>query len=547
MLKIPGRCVLPNGCAIILAMSDKLINTFHQRRKLNADIEALGATTSESELLEQVRLIAQNYEPELLLTVLRRFLDTGSSQLRGGLGRLSALLPYEEVTTLLRHEAANRNNPTQARLTAALILERFLQAEVAAALMSDLKDPEIVVMQSLEEAIAEGKQNRYVLLDYVRQMRQENEDVAYMVLDLLDMVPPDDCPELLRLIAYDSRLMVARTAMDKLVMLRDSSACELAAEALDNLRLNLPPAQAEYAARCLRKLRFSGVTYEPPPMQGWRALLTPVSLTGEQDLWFLCAQAESGILIGVRFDTSTGLLETFGSEDVENRYLPPHRNVGELISIAITSNTPMVFLEVPVDYARWYLQRLLVRHWEQSAPRPLPPEYTLHNLHLFRYQPPHLSPTLETLLQSGPARWEAMMRQAGGQKSSSDPAHRLAELAAEFLRHPAMSGWFFQEPAMRETILRATSQSGPTDPSILLPPLMAQMFGGEAGVVMAQRLQVALQAQAAWLSIAGHERNAGNAMLLAESFVHIPIAEHPLTALMVEVGLMLMLNRRTIH
>ena len=100
---------------------------------------------------------------------------------------------------------------------------------------------------------------------------------------------------------------------------------------------------------------------------------------------------------------------------------------------------------------------------------------------------------------------------------------------------------------MREAILRATAQRGPTDPSILLPPLVAQMFDGESGVMMTQRLQIALQAQAAWLSIAGHDRNAGNAMLLAESFANIPIAEHPLTALMVEVGLMLMLNRRTIH
>ncbi|MEZ4830508.1 MAG: hypothetical protein R2873_00660 [Caldilineaceae bacterium] len=528
-------------------MSDKLINTFHLRRKLNAEIETLGITTNEADLLEKVRLIAQKYEPEMIIATLRRFLDTGSSQLRGGLGRLATLLPYEEVTAVLRHEAANRNNPTQARLTAALILERFLQAEVAAALMSDLKDPEVVVMQSLEEAIVEGKQNRYVLLDYVRQMRQENEDVAYMVIDLLDLVPAGDCPELLRLIAYDARPMVARTAMDKLASLRSTEVSYQAAEALDNLRANLPPVQAEYAARCLRKLRFSGVTYDPPPMQGWRALLTPVSLTGEQDLWFLHSNEESGILIGLRLDTSTGLLETFGSEDVEARYLPPHRDVGELISIAITSNTPMVFLEVPLDYARWYLQQILTRHWQQVAPRPLPAEYTLHNLHLFRYQTSKLPPQLDALLSSGSTSWEKMMQSVRGQNGSTDSAHRLAEIAAEFLRHPAMSGWFFQEQAMGEAILRATSQGGSTDPAAMLPPLMAQMFDGEAGAAMALRLQTALQAQAAWLSIAGHDRNAGNAMLLAESFNHYAIAEHPLTALMVEVGLMLMLNRRTIR
>jgi hypothetical protein len=56
-----------------------------------------------------------------------------------------------------------------------------------------------------------------------------------------------------------------------------------------------------------------------------------------------------------------------------------------------------------------------------------------------------------------------------------------------------------------------------------------------------------LRAQAGWLSIAGHERIAQYAILLAESFAHVPPLHHPLTALMVEVGLMLLMNRRTIH
>jgi hypothetical protein len=300
-------------------MSDKLINTFHLRRKLNADIEALSATISEAELLEQVRAIVKKYEPDLILTTLRKFLDTSSSQLRGGLGRLASLLPYEDVTVALRHEAANRNNPTQARLTAALILERFLQVDLPPALMSDLKDPEMVVMQSLQEAIDASKQNRYVLFDYVRQMRQENEDVAYMVLNLLDQLPPEERPELLRLIAYDSRPNVARTALDRLATLRQPSVVNQAAEALYTLQFNLAPEIAEVAERNLRKLRFSGVVYEPAEMSGWRALLTPCTLTGEQDLWFLRAEKSNGVLIGLRVDVNRGLLEMFGSEEVDPR------------------------------------------------------------------------------------------------------------------------------------------------------------------------------------------------------------------------------------
>lgn len=518
----------------MLAMSDKLINTFHLRRKLNAAIEALGETTSEAELIEQVRAIIQKYDPELILTVLRKFLDNSSSQLRGGLGRLATLLPYEEVTTALRHEAANRNNPTQARLTAALILERFLQAEIPPALMSDLKDPEVVVMQSLQEAITEGKQNRYVLLDYVRQMRQESEDVAYMVINLIEKLPPADRLELLRLIAYDMRPRVAKAALERLSALRQPEVARRTAETLYTLRANLSPELADLADRNLRKLRFSGVVYEPPSMDGWRALLTPATLTGEQDLWFLRTHQQTGTIIGLHVDNHRGVIEAFGSEEVEARYMPPTRQVGEMISIAVAGNTPYVFLEIPADYACWHLQQILDKHWQQAQPHPLPDEYTLHNFSLFRHVQPQPNDELAHLLASGPGLWAAEQDQ-------------LEQAAAEFLRHPAMGGWFFQEQTMKEALLRTSHQREPVDMASLLPSLMSEMFAGVAAEQVAERLQAALRAQAGWLSIAGHERAAQYAVLLAESFVHVPLIQHPLTALMMEVGLMLMLSRRTIH
>lgn len=514
-------------------MSDKLSNTFHLRRKLKAAIDALGATTSEAELLEQVRAIIQKYDPELILAELRKFLDNSSSQLRGGLGRLAMLLPYEEVATAMRHEAANRNNPTQARLTAALILERFLQAEIPSALMSDLKDPEVVVMQSLQEAIAEGKQNRYVLLDYVRQMRRESEDVAFMVLNLIEKLPPEDRLELLRLIAYDMRPRVAKNALERLATLRQPTVAQHAAAALFTLRFNLSPEMGDLAERNLRKLRFSGVVYDPPPISEWRALLTPSTLNGEQDLWFLRSHPQNGTILGLHLNNNGGLEETFGSEEVEMRYMPPAREIGEMISIAVTGNTPYVFLEVPVDYARWHLSQILARHWQQTPPHPLPDEYTLHNFDLFRHARPQLDPELGDLFASGPALW-------------ATEGDQLTQIAAEFLRHPALGGWFFQEQLMKEALLRTANQREPVNIVSLLPSLMTELFANAAGRVM-ERLQAALRAQAGWLFIAGHKRTAQYGLLLAESFEHVPLIEHPLTALMVEIGLMLTINRRTIH
>ncbi len=515
-------------------MSDKLINTFHQRRKLNAEIEALGATSTETELLDQVRALVKKYEPDLILATLRKHLDTASSQLRGGLGRLAVMLPYEEITAAMRHEAANRANPTQARLTAALILERFLQAELPPALMSDLKDPETVVMQSLQEAIEEGHQNRYVLLDYVRQMRQESEDVGYMVLELLTQLPAVDQLPLLRLIAYDMRADVAQLAIDQLAALRQPTVQADAAEALHTLQMNLAPRLAERAERSLRKMRFSGVTYTPPPLSGWRALLTPCGLAGDQDLWFIQANKESGTLIGVRLNVNRGLLESFGSEEIETRYLPPHREIGEMISIAITSGVPTVFLEVHPAYAQWHLRQVLATHWQQSPARPLPDEYTLHNPYLSRYALADLTPDLVALLAAGPDLWQR-------------EGEQVAESAGELLRHPAMGSWFLQEPPMKERVRQMAHGIDSTDLSALVSPLMAEMFAHVDADELIRRLQRALHAQAAWLAIAGHERSARQAVLLAESLRHLPIVEHPLLELMVEMGMMLLLNRRAVR
>ena len=93
-------------------MSDKIVNTFQARRQLTEDMNGLSATQSEAELLSRVRAIAQNYEPLLVLSTLTKYLDNSSSQVRGGLGRLATLLPYDETVIVLRKEAANRGNPT---------------------------------------------------------------------------------------------------------------------------------------------------------------------------------------------------------------------------------------------------------------------------------------------------------------------------------------------------------------------------------------------------------------------------------------------------
>lgn len=514
-------------------MSDKIVNTFQARRQLTEDMNALSATQSEAELLPRVRAIAQNYEPLLILSTLSKYLDNSSSQVRGGLGRLATLLPYDETVTVLRKEAANRGNPTQTRITAAMILERFLEAEIAPGLMSDLKDPETVVMQSLQEALAESHENHYILLEYVRQMRQENEQVAHQVMELLGRLDEVDRPELLRLIAYDGRDGVALAALDMLGAIRQGEAAQSAARALHTLQHNLKPELAQTAERTLRKLRFLGVRYQPTPLTGWRALITPSTLDGTQDLWFLRSGADPSmnVLIGMRINASNGLLDTFGSEAVDPQYLPAQRSVGEMVSIALTNGLPSVFLEVPVDYACWRLEQAVAAHWRQSKPQPLPEEYTFYNSHLAGSESAKLSGEIEELLASGSGLWEKEKRP-------------LDEIAATLLRHPAMAGWFFQNSQM----LAAASHLPAADdePALrnALVTLKRQLFTAQVEQALGVEIQAGLLAQAAWLAIAGHPQHAQHAVLLAEGFNHTDPADHPLVEMMLEIGLLLLINRK---
>ena len=517
-------------------MSDKIINTFQQRRQVNEAVAALANASSEPELAQAVLRITQEYAPKLILPTLRKYLNTGSSQMRGGLGRLAAQLPHPETVALLRKETGRRDNPTQTRLTAALILEKFLQVEVSAGLMGDLRDPNIIVMQSLHEALEEGRANRHVLLEYVRQMRQESRDVAFLVLDLLGQLAEVDQPELLRLIAYDSRAEVAEAAITRLSALRDPAVAAQSAVALHALQSSLQPDLAQVAARQLRKLRLAGARWEPTPADDWWALITPCDFQGSQRLWFLrSGNGADGTLIGLRINRVGGILETFGSEMVDRQYLPPRRDEGELLSVSLAPGDSTVFLTIPYAYARHCLQQSLERHWRAPA-RALPEEFTLYNPFVFQHSAGAVSPQVSALLESGPDLWT---------QEESD----LSRVTGKLLGHPAMAGWFLPvQNTQADQAGDAHNQRGQDRPPTGEHPLAnlpMEALGRLARAIvaenvpqeLAEQLRQALLAQAAWLHIAGHQSYARHAVYTAESLRHEPLHSHPLLLQMIALGI----------
>ena len=517
-------------------MSKKVIHSLRERRLVDEAVAGLADTDSESEMAREVQRIADAHALELVLPAIRKHLDTGSSQMRGGLGRLSALLAGPETAAMLRKEAGRRDNPTQTRLNAAMILEKFLEVEVSAGLMGDLRDPNLIVMQSLQEAVEEARSNRNVLLEYVRQMRQENQDVAYLVLDLIGQLDEEDQPELLRLIAYDSRRGVAETALDRLSALRGPVVGTQSASALHTLQSTLRPELAQTAARNLRKLRLAGVPWGLQQSDDWWALLSPGDLQGTQHLWFLeNGNDVEGRLIGLRINRMAGVLDAFGSESVDRRHLPSRRQVGELLSISTAPGESVVFVTVPYNYARHCLQEGLDSHWRGRSERALPDEFTLFCPFLFQCGADPVSAELASLLASGPEQWE-------------EEQEELSKVSAALLEHPAMAGWVLPVGKMdmdtgeirrripgRE-VAGAGLQSLADMPLEALGKLAASIVSDDVPQELAEQLRQALLAQAAWLHFAGDQKFARRAAYVAESLLKESLHNHPLLLQMIALG-----------
>ncbi len=503
------------------APGSKVIDTFQARRRVGKALDHLAQVELEPNLLAQVRQIAARYQPQVVIPELIKRLGTNSSQLRGGLGRLAALLPSEQIVPALRNAAANRSNTPAVRLTAALILERFLGEEVPGALLSDITNPEDVVMQSLREAIDEGRRNPRVLLEYVRQMRQEDVGVAFMVLDLLGKIEPADRVELLRLIAYDPRPQVASAAIQQLERIRQGEAAQQAARALHVLRADLPPSLAQKAERAWRKLRFAGVLYTPPPPQGWRALLGAVLPSGDQEIWFL-QQSEGqgsihwqGIFINVRVNVLTGLEKSFGDLQVPVYHFPIPREEGEMLSITGPFETN-VYLEASFDAARGRLKSHLTQH-HAGKPRPLPEEYTLFSPYLWEYAPPpEPDPEREEFLASGPALWAEVN------------AEILEMASGDLLQHPAMHLWLFRHPQLLSWARDVWEHMEPDRVEPVALELLRELFMAPEGASLLAQLEASLRGQAEWFAmVKGGKGHARQALLLAESLRRLPPAEHP--------------------
>jgi hypothetical protein len=468
--------------------------------------------------------LLREHPADLLAATVIKHLDTPNSQLRGGLGHIASLLPSEEIAPLLRSAAANRGNAAQMRVTAALILERFLGESLSPAILNDLSQTNEVAFQSLREAVEEGTHNRHILWEYVTQMHQTNEQIALMVLDLAGRLEADDQVDFLRLLSQDEWPVVARVALPRLERLAAEN--KRALQALYTLRFMLAPDEAEQVTRTLRKLQFTGHRYTPPTPTGWRALMSPADIGGSYSIWFTREPTEGqidGVLLGMVVNHRMGVLQTFGSETLPADQLPSSHPVGQLATVRTDNGQSAVLLEIPFAVARWLLAQAHAAHWAALPLRPLPGEYRLYGDRLWMFALPEVDPALAAYFSDDEA--------------SLPPADQLDKAATELLSHPAMAGWSFNSRSLLHSLGAAGSSLAQLPTQEVAAIMLRELSQRAEYVQLLSALSVALRAQAAWLHVAGNVESAQRAHLLARTMSQLPPTQNPLLLRLLEAGL----------
>ena len=519
-------------------MSDKkVLNTFQMRRQLALAFKTLENAAIEIVQIEIAHEIADSYPTDLVLNALVKQLDTSSSQFRSGLGHVASFLPAEQTGSALRSAVADRSNSPQMRITAALILERYLGETLPSALTNDLDNSNEVAFQSLREAIESGKVNRYILLEYVTQLRETDDAVAGMVMDMLERIDPEDRVELLRLIAQDDRPMVATDALQRLELLGKTEAAEQAAAALHSLQFVLSPAIAPLAERSLRKLHFSGVIYQPPEPKGWQTLMTPADPSGHQTVWLVHwpdVPGDTGAILGFVLNYRTGIRQTFGSEDLPAEHLPRQADLGDLVSVDIGSGNSMAMLAAPFDYGRRLVLHASEMQEADIDAEPLQNEYRLYNDLIWRYAHPRIDPEVESFLSEEDRADDPTER---GQVDLDVEIAALAEDANHLLNEPSMSGWSRQNIMLAQAVRPLRNKLEDLPNEFIIQQIQREIANWKESDVLMQALETSLRAQAAWFHYAGNDVNAQRAMRLVSSMQTVPVDRNPLLAHMIGLGL----------
>ncbi len=508
-------------------MSDKISNTFQLRRRLTMDIAAMAGAESELALQDAALSIIDAYPSELVQSEVLKNLGTLDSQLRGGLGQVVALLPRSSIVPALRSIATDPSQPGQERLTAVQLLAQFLGESVPQALISNLNDANNVALQSLREAVDEGRLNRHVLLEYVTQMREAGDHIAPLVMDTMDQIAPENRPELYRLLALDDREYVAVDALRRLEQLARDPDRDDALRAVYTLRYMLSPNLTDHAVDALRRLQFDGRTYEPPMPDGWRALMTLPAFNGWQTIWFIRmpsteqeVEPSDGVALFLNLNVHTGALSVTGNDRRGADSLPPVRTIGSVVPHDKGKVGSPQYLEAPFDFARWRVLEAIPAHWRLEGE--LPPEFRLYGDLLWEFKRPE-----------APSGYRRFFVVDAGFSAPTDFSS-LDDLMSNEANREALVQWLEYN---KQTLSLAHLSNVPESKlgrRHLAQALLSQLGEQPIGVEIAEALPDNLRSQTAWFECLGEPDVAAFSLACAAAMPVASLSQNPLMIRLIE-------------
>jgi len=516
-----------------------VITTLRDRWSLEQEIQAMLGLRSESEFSAQAQRLATSGEQ--VIPVLLSQLDQADGRFVGVLGTVASLYPdRQEIINKLTQAAESRARPDRGRVSAILILERFLEQDVDPYLFDTLNDPSFMAVESIREMIREGEREPRAWIEYTRSLVEQPPEMVWDVMETLLEIGGERAVPALCLLAQEDAETVGEAALHTLGRLSGPTA----AQGLQSILPLLPPDRQALARRSLLKLQLKQVQVDErlDPHGCWRTLVGPPDGHGDQVVWFFHTPDEQGRtrFLGLSVHELDGIRQAYGHHDVLSAMgpdaVPEPLPVGHVHRVLLPGSPDgasvgarLLMLETDFEYGR----RLVRDAQERSlaAGQSLPIEYRLMGPWLWHYR----ESATETRVE--PAVFESI----------AAPSASL-EASVGLLYHAAFRGWF----ADGEWLLRPAA--------VLLGRLPRARVSrlGEVGLLpgeldgltrtyfeppMVERLQGRLRGMAEWLARADEGHTAALAWAAAQALSDVPPERHPFARAMVELGLQMMVEQ----
>ena len=464
-------------------MSDqeRRIIRFGDRLAIDRAVKNLANARNAYEMDRQARELATRGKPAL--NALLRHLDASDPALRGGLGRLAQHLDPEMVIPALRQAAMDTSRTDAARLTAVMILERYLGQEIDPALAQRIPASYDVARESGEEAIAIAETEPLVLVEYADQLLDEPPEIVHAVLQVIKTMEDPRRARLLMAVAAYGDASLQRDIIPALGAIRHP----LAVQALQTLwHLTLPELRP-LIQRQLQKLRMAGVQAHPPGEL--RALWSPVNAQGHSFLWFIHHHQEEnrGDLLTLILHDQLGMVYASAYPDLELNTLPMPAPKGTIHRVRmVDSHHQVLLVELDPALGLQMLDEALERMAANEAPWPGEIVVFGHWLWGDRALPPQQIP------------WPPL------------PAPQGKEATAALLEHPAFAGWLWllSDAFLAAHAEKTLHKDGPSHEQVVNTLLDEPNRG-----LLSQRLQQ----QARWLQLARQHNEASQVLAVREA------------------------------